>query len=105
MLPEAFEVLKAWGFRYKTMLTWHKTNRDCMGYWFRVCTEHVLVGARGNIKSFRSMDRTLFESPRGKHSEKPQAFFDIVEKVSDTARLEMFARRPRDGWTVWGNEV
>jgi len=105
MLPEAFEVMKAWGFKYKTMLTWHKTNRDCMGYWFRVCTEHVLVGVRGNVKSFRSMDRTLFETPRGRHSEKPQAFFDIVEKVSGTERLEMFARRPRDGWTVWGNEV
>ena len=47
MLQEAFEVMKAWGFRkYKTMLTWHKTDRDCMGYWFRTCTEHLIVGVQ-----------------------------------------------------------
>lgn len=105
MLPEALEVLKAWGFKYKTLLTWHKTNRDCMGYWFRVCTEHVLVGVRGKVKAFRSMERTLFETKRGKHSEKPQYFYNIVERVSESPRIELFARQPREGWVVWGKGV
>ncbi len=55
LLYLGFDVLAAWGFKYKTMITWEKTNLDCMGYWFRVCTEHLLVGVRGKIKAFRSM--------------------------------------------------
>src|SRR5438552_3273556 len=55
MMPEAFEVLSAWGFKYKTMLTWHKTNSKGMGYWFRGYTEHILVGIKGNVKAFKSL--------------------------------------------------
>ena len=105
MIQEAFETMKAWGWKYKTMLTWHKTNRDCMGYWFRVCTEHLIVDVRGKVPAFRSMRRTLFETPRGKHSEKPEEAFTLIEAVSPGPRLELFARRPREGWTVRGNEV
>lgn len=105
MLPEALDVMKSWGWKYKTMLTWHKTNRDCMGYWFRVCTEHLLVGVRGKPQAFRSMQRTLFETPRGRHSQKPEESYKIIEEVTTESRLELFARRPRNGWVVWGNEV
>jgi N6-adenosine-specific RNA methylase IME4 len=76
-----------------------------MGYWFRVCTEHLLVGVRGKVNSFRSMERTLFETPRGKHSAKPEYSYELIEKVMDGPRLELFSRKPREGWTVWGNEV
>lgn len=105
MLPEAFDVMKSWGWKYKTIITWHKTNKDCMGYWFRVCTEHILVGTRGKVKSFRSMQRNLIESPRGKHSEKPEFAYQLIEQVSPGPYLEMFARHPRQGWSVWGDEV
>lgn len=105
LLPDAFEVMRAWGWKYKTMLTWHKTNRDCMGYWFRVCTEHLLVGVRGDVKAFRSMERTLIETPRGKHSQKPEAAYKIIESAISGPYLELFARRQRMGWSTWGNEV
>lgn len=105
MLPEALEVMKTWGWKYTTMITWHKTNNDCMGYWFRVCTEHLLVGIRGKVKSFRSMERTLFETPRGKHSQKPEKAYKMIEAVTEAPRLELFARQKRQGWFTWGNEV
>ena len=101
LLPQSFEVMRAWGWKYKTMLTWHKTNRDCMGYWFRVCTEHLLVGVRGEVKAFKSMQRTLFESPRSKHSKKPEASYSIIELVTPEPRLELFAREKRAGWHSW----
>ena len=105
LLPDAIDTMKAWGWKYKTAITWHKTNRDCMGYWFRVCTEHLLVGVRGKPKAFRSMQRTLLESPRGKHSEKPESSYELIEAVTTGPRLELFARRKRGDWHTWGNEV
>lgn len=106
MLPEAIEVMRAWGWKYKTIVTWEKTNGDCMGYWFRTCTEHLLVGVRGDVKSFRSMTRNLIQCNRGRHSAKPQQAHDIIESVTpDMNRLEIFARLHRPGWTAWGNQV
>jgi N6-adenosine-specific RNA methylase IME4 len=105
LLPDAMRVMEAWGFRYKTMLTWHKTDRDGMGYWFRVFTEHLLVGVRGNVKAFGSMRRNVVECRRGRHSEKPEQVREIVEEVCAGPRLEMFARVQRPGWHCMGNEV
>ena len=105
MIQEALEVMKAWGFKYKTMITWEKTNNDCMGYWFRVCTEHLLVGTRGKVKSFRSMERTCYHEKRGKHSRKPDYFRNLIESVTHGNRIELFARGKTEGWNVWGNEV
>lgn len=104
-IQEAFEVMKAWGFKYKTMITWEKTNNDCMGYWFRVCTEHLLVGVKGNIKSFRNMTRTCYRSKREKHSKKPDYFYELIESVTTGNKLELFARQERKGWDTFGNEV
>jgi N6-adenosine-specific RNA methylase IME4 len=105
MLPEAFDVMRSWGWKYKTLITWHKTDRDCMGYWFRTCTEHLLVGVRGKVRAFRSMQRNIIECQRGKHSEKPEMSYALIERVAPEPRLELFARRARLGWDVWGNEV
>jgi N6-adenosine-specific RNA methylase IME4 len=104
-IQEAFEVVSAWGFKYKTMITWEKTNKDCMGYWFRVCTEHLIVAVRGNVKSFRSMERTCYHEARTKHSKKPEYFYSLIESVTSGNRIELFARSPRQGWDVFGNEV
>ena len=105
LMREAFEVMDAWGWKYKTFLTWEKTNACGMGYWFRGVTEHLLVGVRGKVKAFRSREKNLFRARRRKHSEKPEEAFALIEAVSPGPRLELFARRARPGWTVWGNEL
>lgn len=103
-LAEGFDVLHAWGFTYKTCLTWVKPQMG-MGNYFRSSTEHVLFGVRGKLKI---QDRGLtnwFEAPRGKHSAKPDSFYDLVEKASPGPYLEMFARRRRLNWESWGAEA
>jgi N6-adenosine-specific RNA methylase IME4 len=103
-LREAFDVMDAWEFAYKTCLTWVKPQMG-MGNYFRSSTEHVLFGVRGSL---RTQDRALmnwFNAPRGKHSAKPGSFYDLVEKASPGPYLEMFARVRRLGWTPWGFEA
>ncbi len=116
-LPEAFTVMQAWGFTYKTYLVWVKPQMG-MGNYFRVSTELVLFGVKGGM---RTLDRGLmnwFEARRGRHSAKPERFYDdLVTKASPEPYLEMFARcRKADdlicrctacrlGWAVWGNET
>ena len=69
-------------------------------------TEHCLFAVRGKMRlNVRNLP-TAFLWPRiGQHSRKPDAFFEMVETATPGPRLELFARRPREGWTVWGNEV
>ena len=106
LLPEAFSVMAAWGYKYKTMLTWEKENGKGMGYWFRGVTEHCLLGVRGNVKAFRSPVKNLIRNKVGRHSAKPQQIHDIIESVTpDMKRVELFSRLHRTGWTVWGNQV
>lgn len=104
-IQEGLEVVRAWGFKYKTMITWEKTNNDCMGYWFRVCTEHLIIAIKGNVKAFRDMERTCYHEKRSKHSKKPEYFYEIIERVTTGERVELFARQKREGWDVWGNEL
>ena len=106
LLFEAREVVTAWGFRYVTLLTWHKLGAPGMGFYFRGDTEHVLFAVRGKAP----IDPALrvsnhFAAPRTGHSAKPDRFYEIVEHVSPEPRLEMFARRRRVGWDVWGDEA
>jgi N6-adenosine-specific RNA methylase IME4 len=106
LLPEAIRVMEAWGYKYKTTLTWEKENGTGMGYWFRGVTEHVLFGVRGNVKAFRSPVKNLLRSKRGRHSAKPQQFHDIIESVTPgMQRVELFGRYARANWTTWGNQV
>lgn len=103
-LREAFTVMDAWGFTYKTCLTWVKPQIG-MGNYFRSSTEHVLFGVRGGIRTLDGNQRNWFEAKRGRHSAKPGAFFELVELCSPEPRLEMFARARRLGWDSWGNEA
>jgi len=99
------DLFDAWGFKYKTLLTWRKTACLGIGHYFRGETEHVLFGVRGTLPiPPGKRQRNLFESPRGRHSAKPDAFLDLVERVSPGPYLELFARRARFGWDYWGNE-
>lgn len=105
-------VARAWGAEPVTLLTWKKPGLGAGR--FRCNTEHVLVARKGNRignpfgqggRHSQATNGTLFEWPRGRHSEKPQEFFNLVERLSPAPRLEMYARRPRPGWTTWGNEA
>jgi N6-adenosine-specific RNA methylase IME4 len=110
-MVEAHEVASAWGYKQKTILTWCKVKPDGtpsrkMGYYYRGATEHCLFCVRGKLRLNTRMRPTAFLWPRiGEHSRKPDQFFDMVEQETPGPRLELFARRPRLGWTVWGNAV
>lgn len=103
-LREAFEVVAAWGFEYKTLLTWVKPQIG-MGNYFRARTEHVLFALRGSAPTARRDISNVVEADRTQHSRKPDAFYDLVEAQSPGPYLEMFARRRRLGWDNWGNEA
>jgi N6-adenosine-specific RNA methylase IME4 len=110
---EAHDVARAWGFRPITLITWTKVMKDDpetasmkTGYYFRGATEHVVFAVRGSLKltSTRGVS-TAFLHPRTPHSVKPDAFYSLIEECSPGPYLELFARRTRPGWSVWGNQV
>lgn len=103
-IRDGFELMERWGFTYKTCLTWCKPQIG-MGNYFRSTTEHVLFGIRGSWPTLTNNTPTHFIADRRRHSQKPELFYDIVEASSPGPYLEMFARRRRFGWHVWGNEA
>ena len=104
-LPKGFALLDAWGFRYVTCLTWCKPSIG-MGNYYRGSTEQVLFGIRGSQPLQRRDVGTWFAADRpGAHSAKPPEFYRLVQSCSPGPYLELFARQPRAGWTVWGAEA
>lgn len=103
-LREAFVVMEAWGWTYRTTLVWAKPQMG-LGNYFRVGTEHVLFGTRGELPTRSRSLVNWFEAPRTRHSVKPEAFYTLVEQASPDPYLEMFARKARPGWDRWGNEA
>lgn len=101
---DGFDLMDAWGFTYKTCLTWCKPQIG-MGNYFRSTTEHVLFGMKGRLPTLTNNTPTHFVADRQRHSQKPDLFYDLVEASSPGPYLEMFARRRRFGWHVWGNEA
>lgn len=118
-LSLGFECLKRWGFEYKSIFTWIKTVKGDnskpnigLGHYGRNCTEHILVGIKGKPGSFTALGLTnipnVLFAPRGTHSQKPEQFWEIAEKLGEKLggkRMELFARSPRDGWNAWGLEA
>ena len=105
-IEQTYAIARAWGFKPSCLLTWAKKPHGIgIGGTYVQTSEHVLFARRGTCKALRRVDSTWWTWPRGKHSAKPEAFQDMVEAVSPGPRLELFARRARPGWTVWGNEV
>lgn len=105
-LAEAFEVLDAWGFSYRTCAVWDK-QKIGMGYYFRQQHELLLVAVKGSPTTPSPADRpsSVFSYPRGVHSAKPHEVYEIIEAMYPTLpKLEMFCRTPREGWGVWGNQ-
>ena len=109
LLPEAFQLMDSWGFKYKTMLTWRKIMSLGMGYWFRGQCEHLLLGVKGKVSAFRLQECNFMQIKAEKHSKKPEDFRRLIEratiKMSKQERIELFARQKTPGWDVWGNEV
>lgn len=106
-LQEGLEVLNAWGFQYRTCAIWDKETLG-MGYYFRVQHEILLVGKKGNFGTppESARPRSIIRERRTSHSRKPDVVARIIEDMYPTARkIELFARRTRQGWTVWGNEI
>ena len=113
-LPEALEVVSAWGFEYKTVgFTWVKQNKSGVGFHFglgyhtRGNPEICLLGTRG--KGLRRVDNSvpnLLISPLGEHSQKPNdARLRIARLYGDVPKIELFARQRVEGWSAWGNQV
>lgn len=113
LVPEAFMVMEAWGFTYKSMIIWHKVRQDGgsdgrgVGFYFRNVTETVLFGVRGNLRTFQPGRRqvNLIATRKREHSRKPDELYPVVEACSPGPFLELFARYPRPGWWAWGNEA
>lgn len=111
MLPEALEVMAAWGFTFKTAGAWAKQSSTGgkwafgTGYVFRSAAEFYLVGTRGRPPVRSRSVRNLIVAPIREHSRKPDETHRMCESLFDGPYLEMFAREPREGWTVWGNQT
>jgi N6-adenosine-specific RNA methylase IME4 len=112
-LEDAYAVLRHWTFRPRQIVTWCKEPRGKgPGGMFATTTEFVLIGqrigprsnARGQRTNGERVDTSWFLWPRGDHSQKPDAFLDLVEQVSPGPYVELFARRARFGWDYWGDE-
>jgi len=114
MLPEGLAVMKAWGFKYKSNIVWHKIRKDGgsdgrgVGFYFRNVTELILFGVRGkNARTLAPGRRqvNLLGTRKREHSRKPDEQYEIIETCSSGPFLELFARGTRIGWTTWGNQA
>lgn len=113
LLAEGMQVMEHWGFTYKTNLIWYKIRKDGgpdrrgVGFYFRNVTEMILFGVRGKnartLQPGRSQEN-IISSRKREHSRKPDEQYDLIEACSSGPHIELFARGPRKGWFVWGNQ-
>lgn len=113
LLLEGLRVMTAWGFTYKTNIVWHKVRKDGgpdgrgVGFYFRNTTELLLFGTQGkNARTLAPGRRevNIIKTMKREHSRKPDEQYPLIERCSPGPFLELFARGPRKGWTVWGNQ-
>lgn len=114
LLPEGLEVMRAWGFTYKSNLVWHKIRRDGgpdgrgVGFYFRNVTEMILFGVRGKNARTLPPGRSqvnILKTRKREHSRKPDEQYALIEACSPGPRIELFARGERKGWAVWGDQA
>jgi len=106
-LREALKVIEAWGFTYVSNLVWVK-DKIGTGYYVRGKHELLLIAKRGDMPTPPEEARppSVLEAPRGKHSEKPEAVYELIENMYPGRRyIELFARNRRSGWESWGHEL
>lgn len=114
LLPEGLDVMKSWGFEYKTNIIWEKVRKDGypdgrgVGFYFRNVTEILLFGIKGSNNRTLQQGRTqvnLIRTMKREHSRKPDEFINLIEGCSNPPFVELFARGERDNWTLWGNQA
>src|SRR5438874_1208209 len=113
LLAEGLEVMRRWGFTYKTNLVWYKIRKDGgpdgrgVGFYFRNVTELVLFGVRGSLRTSAPGRRqvNLLPTRKREHSRKPDELYRIIMRCSRGPYLELFARHKIAGWSQWGNEM
>ena len=114
LLPDGLKVMERWGFAYKSNIIWYKIRKDGgpdrrgVGFYFRNVTEVLLFGVRGKNARTLKQGRTqenIISAQKREHSRKPDEQYPLIEGCSTGPRLELFARGPRAGWTVWGNQA
>ena len=104
---EAFHVIRAWGFVYKTQLVWSK-DKIGLGWYVRNQHEVLYIAEKGNMPVPEPEARisSVIYAPRTEHSRKPDVFYEIIEKMYPNRKyLELFGRRKRPGWETWGNAM
>lgn len=112
LLQEGLDVMKSWGFTYKTNLVWYKIRKDGgpdgrgVGFYFRNVTEIILFGIRGRMRTLQPgrSQVNIVSTRKREHSRKPDELYDLIEECSPGPYLELFARFHRPGWAQWGNE-
>jgi N6-adenosine-specific RNA methylase IME4 len=114
LLPDGLEVMRSWGFSYKSNIIWHKVRKDGgsdgrgVGFYFRNVTEILLFGVRGKNARTLQPGRSqvnLLATRKREHSRKPDEQYRLIEECSPGPFLELFARGRRDGWSVWGDQA
>lgn len=113
LLSEGLEVMKNWGFTYKTNIIWFKIRKDGgpdgrgVGFYFRNVTELVLFGVKGKMRTLQPgrTQTNIIQSRKREHSRKPDELYKLIEDCSPGPYLEMFARGARKNWAVWGNQA
>ncbi len=114
LLPDGLEVMRSWGFEYKTNIIWEKVRHDGqpdgrgVGFYFRNVTEILLFGIRGKGNRTLAPARSqvnLIRTVKREHSRKPDEMIPIIEACSPGPYLELFARGDREGWAMWGNQA
>ena len=113
LLPDGLDVMKAWGFTYKSNIVWHKVRKDGgpdgrgVGFYFRNTTELVLFGVRGKMRTLAPGRRqvNIIRTMKQEHSRKPAELYEVIEACSPGPYLELFARGTRPAWTAFGNQA
>lgn len=111
LLHRSFEIIEAWGFEYKTYAyDWRKVTADGSHYfntyfWTQSDMELCLLATRGAPKRLHTAGKQPIIAARREHSEKPEEFYQRSEQLFTGPRLELFARKSRQGWTCWGDEI
>lgn len=122
-MDEALDIASAWGFDQKTVITWVKVTdepdtlpherespvrineRIGMGHYLRNVTEHMLFCTKGNLSTSENSVPNVFFAERDAHSAKPAKAYKLAEVLSPEPRLDMFSRKMRKGWEIWGDET
>lgn len=112
LLPDGLAVMEAWGFRYLSNIIWAKRRKDGgpdgrgVGFYFRNVTEVLLFGVKGSMRTLAPARSqvNMIETRKREHSRKPDEQYDLITACSPGPYLEMFARHPQNGWTLWGDE-